>query len=128
MRRVLWGLVAVLAAGSSHADEMHSFTTVVNNMWWYQTLIYCVEPVSGRVPKGCILSQPAEAYPNHRNSRPHTIAVICAAGHPIDFYPNGTLAHCKLDGEQQFDLQGPPGFGYCFEHVTFDENGRADCD
>ena len=131
MRRVLLGLVGMMAAGAGHAAETYSFTTVVNNMWWYQTLVHCVnasKPAGERLPKGCVLSEQAVAYPNHRTSRPHTLPVVCAAGHHIDFYPNGTLAHCKLDGEQMFELKGPPGFGYCYQYVTFDENGLADCD
>jgi hypothetical protein len=40
MRRVLLGLIGVMAAGPSHADEMYSFTTLVNGLWRQQTLIH----------------------------------------------------------------------------------------
>jgi hypothetical protein len=132
MRRVLVGLVAVMVAGASHAEETHSFTTVVNRMWWYQTLIHCVEPAKGggRVPQSCILSEPATAYPNRMHPRPHLPGwgVACDAGYPIEFYPNGTLKYCKLDGEQTFQLIRPPDVGSCFDTAWFDENGLADCD
>ena len=131
MRRVLLGLVGVMAAGAGHAEETYSFTTVVDKSWWLQTLIHCVnpaKPATGRVPQGCILSEPAVAWPNHRTSRPRTYSVNCRAGHPITFHPDGTLASCHLDGEQYFELRGPPGMGSCREYAYFDENGRADCD
>ena len=35
----------------------------------------------------------------------------------------------KLDGEQFFELVGPPvSVGSCFDYAYFDENGLADCD
>ncbi len=46
MRRVLFGLVGVMAAGTGHAAETYSFTTVVNKMWWLPMLIHCVSPPS----------------------------------------------------------------------------------
>ena len=126
MRQLLLALIGIAAARAAQA-ETYSFTTVVNNMWWYQTLIHCVGPAPGRVPQGCILREPAIAYPNHKNL-PHQPGVACAAGHPIIFHPNGTLAYCVLNGEQIFQLVGPPGVGACFDYAYFDENGLADCD
>ena len=131
MRRVLLGLIGAMAAGASHAEETYSFTSVVNRIWNYQTLIHCTEPAKGgRVPQGCILSEPATAYPNLMHPRPHLPGwgVACAAGNRIEFYPNGTLKYCKLDGEQSFQLKGPPGVGSCFDFAYFDENGLAECD
>ena len=132
MRRVLFGLVGVMAAGAGHAAETYSFTTVVNKMWWLQTLIHCVnpaKPATGRVPQGCILSEPAVAWPNHRGSRPRTYSVNCRAGHLITFHPDGTLASCDLDGNQFLELRERPGdWDHCREYAYFDENGRADCE
>ena len=102
-------------------------------MWWYQTLVHCThpaKPVGQRIPTGCILSEPAFGFPNLRSLRTRSFypGVACAAGHPIDFYPNGTLAHCKLDGEQIFEQKRQREVGHCFDYVWFDENGLVDCD
>jgi hypothetical protein len=126
MRRVLLALIGIAAAGIAQA-ETYGFTTVVNKSWWYQTLIHCAGLATGRVPQGRILSEPAIAYPNLKTVR-NQPGVACAAGHPIEFYPDGTLKYCKLNGEQHFELIGPPGVGACFDFAYFDENGRADCD
>ena len=128
MRRVLLGLIGVMAAGPSHADEMYSFTTLVNGLWWQQTLIHCQQParMNGRIPERCTLSERATAFPNTKF--PRTYEVTCAAGHPIVFFPNGTLAYCKLDHDQHIATHDPPGYGVCFGYVTFDKDGIADCD
>ncbi len=63
MRRVLLALIGIAAAEIAQA-ETYSFTTVVNKSWWYQTLIHCAGPATGRAPQGCILSEPAIADPN----------------------------------------------------------------
>ena len=129
MRRVLLGLIGVMAVGASHAEETYSFTTSVNGgMWHQQTLIHCKEParMKGRIPERCTLSEPATAFPNTKF--PRTYEVTCAADHPIVFFPNGTLAYCKLDGDQTFATRDQPGFAVCFGYVTFDKDGLAECD
>ena len=131
MRRVLLGLIGMVVAGASHAEETYSFTTSVNGgMWHQQTLIHCKEParMNGRVPERCTLSERASAYPNTKIPKPFDLGVACAAGHPIAFFPNGTLAYCKLDGDQTFATRDQPGFAVCFGYVTFDKDGLAECD
>jgi hypothetical protein len=130
VRQALLGIVGVLAAGSTQAAETYTFTAVVQKLWSFQTTIYCVEVVKfqGRVPqRGCILSERAIAYPNLRNVHSNH-GVACAPGHPIAFHPNGTLAYCKLESEQGLETARSPWFSMCFDYVTFDENGYADCD
>ena len=131
MRQVVFGLIGMLATGTACA-ETYSFTaaTEANR---YQTLIICTGPKSnsGRVPEGCILSEPATAYPNHVwNGREHS-GFACAAGHPIVFHPNGALAECVLDAEQPGNshdwtrhIDGPTA---CKGLVRFDRSGRAEC-
>jgi hypothetical protein len=132
MRQALLGIVAVLAAGSTQAAETYTFTALVQKLYSFQTTIYCVEPVKfqGRVPqRGCTLSERAIAYPNSRNIRGlHQGGVACAAGSPIAFHPNGTLAWCKLESAQELDKARSPWLTTCFDWVIFDENGFADCD
>ena len=128
MRRILLGLIGVMAVGASHAKETYSFTTLVNGVWLQQTLIHCTEParMNGRVPERCILSEPATAYANTKIPRVYDF--VCAAGHPIVFHPNGLLAYCKLSYEQALATHEPPGFAHCFGYATFDKDGIADCD
>ena len=128
MRRVLLGLVGVMAVGPAAHAETYSFTTLVNGLWRQQTLIHCQQParMNGRIPERCTLSERATAFPNTKF--PRTYEVTCAAGHPIVFFPNGTLAYCKLDHDQHIATHDPPGYGVCFGYVTFDKDGIADCD
>jgi hypothetical protein len=132
MRQVLLGLIGVMMAGAGHA-ETYSFTALLQSRWSFQTRVHCDEPAKGkeRVPSGCTLSKRAVAYPNvgpiMKSLRPFYPGAACAAGHPIAFHLNGTLASCELDGEQSFELVGAPGIGSCFGFVTFDENGFAGC-
>jgi hypothetical protein len=130
MRQALLGAVGVLAAGLAHADESYTFTAFLQKLWSFQTTIYCVEPLKfqGRVPqRGCVLSERAIAYPNLRNVRSNS-GVACAAGHPIAFHPNGALAYCKLESERGLETARSPWHSMCFDYVTFDENGLADCE
>ena len=130
MRRVLLGLVGAMAAGPGFADT-YSFTTLLNRgMWRQQTVIHCQEParMNGRVPERCTLSERATAYPNTHIPRTFDPGVICAAGYPIAFHPNGTLAYCKLEGDQSFATHDQPGYAICSGYVTFDPDGIADCD
>jgi len=133
MRQALFGLIGVMAAGAANA-ETYSFMALLQSNWSFQTRVRCdgQAQVKERVPSGCTLSKPAIAYPNVRpimkSLRPFYPGATCAAGYPIAFHPNGTLAACNLEGEQSFELVGPPGFGSCLGFVTFDENGLADCD
>jgi hypothetical protein len=125
MRQVLLGLFGVLAAGAAHA-ETYSFTSVINGTFNEQTLINCTGPKTNgaeRVPKGCVLSEPALAYPNHEGNQ-HLPAVTCASGQPIEFYPNGTLAECVLHSQQ---VPNVPGIAACKGRVRFDKDGRAEC-
>jgi hypothetical protein len=132
MRQALLGIVAVLAAGSTQAAETYTFTALVQKLYSFPTTIYCVEPVKfqGRVPqRGCTLSERAIAYPNSKNIRNLLQGgVTCATGSRIAFYPNGTLAWCKLESEQGLEIARSPWLAMCFDYVTFDENGYADCD
>ena len=127
MRRVLLGLVGVMVAGPSDA-ETYSFTTVVNGIWLQQTLINCEGSarMNGRVPERCTLSEPATAYANTKI--PRVYQIVCAAGHPIVFFPNGLLAYCKLAHEQAIATHEPPGYALCSGYATFDKDGVADCD
>ena len=125
MRQVLLGLFGVLAAGAAHA-ETYSFTSVINGTFNEQTLINCTGPKTNgaeRVPKGCVLSEPALAYPNHEGKQ-HLPAVTCAAGQPIEFYPNGTLAECVLHSQQ---VPNVPGIAACKSRARFDKDGRVEC-
>ena len=125
MRQVLLGLFGVLAAGAAHA-ETYSFTSVINGTFNEQTLINCTRPKTNgaeRVPKGCVLSEPALAYPNHEGKQ-HLPAVTCAASQPIEFYPNGTLAECVLHSQQ---VPNVPGIAACKGRVRFDKDGREEC-
>jgi hypothetical protein len=65
MRQVLLGLVWMMMASAACA-ETYSFTAVTTDGSHYQTLVNCTGPktTNERVPKGCILSEPATAYPN----------------------------------------------------------------
>ena len=124
MRQVLLGLLGVLAAGAAHA-ETYSFTSVMNGTFNEQTLINCTGPKTNgaeRVPKGCVLSEPALAYPNHEGKQ-HLPAVTCAAGQLIEFYPNGTLAECVLHSQQVANM---PGIAACKGRVRFNHSGRAE--
>jgi hypothetical protein len=129
MRRAFLGVVGAMAAGPGHA-ETYSFTTLINGMWQQQTLIHCQEParMSGRMPERCTLNERASAYPNRNYPKTFDPGVACAAGHPITFHPNGTLAYCKLDGVQTFATRDPPGYAVCSGYVTFDRDGIAECD
>ena len=121
MRRAFLGVLGAMAAGPGHA-ETYSFTTLINGMWQQQTLIHCQEParMNGRMPKRCTLNERATAYPNRNYPKTFDTGVACAAGHPIIFNPNGTLAYCKLDGVQTFATRDPPGYAVCSGYVTFD--------
>ena len=132
MRQVLLGMVGVMVAGAACA-EGYSFVAVIQGAYQEQTSLECDGPrVPGRVPTGCILSERAIAYPNYQMPQRSTVylGVACAAGHPIAFYPNGTLAECVLDAEQPVDVTGL-GFkvplGDCKGRVRFDKDGRAEC-
>ena len=130
MRQVLLGLLGVMAAGAAHA-ETYSFSSVIDGSWAEQTLINCTGPKTNgveRVPQGCTLRERAIADPNHEHR--YSTAVACAAGHPIVFHPNGTLAECMLDGEQPVPTSfiRPVSLGAaCKGVVRFDRDGRADC-
>jgi hypothetical protein len=129
MQQVLLGLLGVMAAGAAHA-ETYSFSSVIDGSWAEQTLINCTGPKTNdgeRVPQGCTLRERAVAYPNHEGR--HSTAVACAAGHPIVFYSNGTLAACTLDAEQPVptSFTRPLPLGACRDLVRFDMDGRADC-
>ena len=130
MRQVLFGLAGVLVAGAACAEE-YSFSALIQDAYPDQTIIQCDGPrISGRVPiKGCTLRERAVAYPNHH--RPlRSPGVACAAGHPIEFYPNGTLAECVLDAQQPVDVTGL-GFNVplrgCKGRVRFDKDGWLKC-
>ena len=99
-----------MAAGPGQA-ETYSFTTLVNGVWPQQTLIHCQEParMNGRRPERCTLSEQATAYPNRKYPKPFDPGVTCAAGHPITFHADGTLAYCKLDGSSDLCHAGPAG-------------------
>ena len=132
MRQVLLGLVGMIAAGAAWAEN-YIFVAVIQGAYQEQTSIQCDGPrVPGRVPTGCILSDRAIAYPNYQMPTRSTafLGVACAAGHPIAFYPNGTLAECVLDAEPPVDVTGL-GFkmplGDCKGRVRFDKNGRVEC-
>ena len=94
MRQVLLGLLGVMAVGAAHA-ETYSFSSVIDGSWSEHTVIHCTAPKTNgveRVPQGCTLRERAIAYPNHEGR--YSSAVACAAGHPIVFHFNGTLAEC----------------------------------
>jgi hypothetical protein len=131
MRDVLITAFWIASTGGAPA-ETYSFS-VATGSWLRseQTLINCYGPtIGGRVPPSCILSEPAQAYPNHKNDRSSS-GVTCAAGHRIAFYPTGTLAECVLAEEQWFDHTGftvvVPGLERCKGRVHFDEDGKPDC-
>ena len=138
MRQVLLGLLGAMAV-SAALGETYSFSAVTTDAHIYQTLVSCAGPKIGeRIPSGCILSEPAIAYPNHNhhhqwvNQTPHHSAgVVCASEHPIVFYPNGTLAGCMLEAEQP--VAQARGFMFtvplegCKGLVLFDRDGRVDC-
>jgi hypothetical protein len=131
MRDVLITALIISATGAAQA-ETYSFS-VATGSWLRieQTLIHCDGPkISGRVPPSCILSEPAQAYPNHKNDRGSS-GVTCAAGYRIAFYSAGTLAECVLADEQWFDHSGftrlVPGLERCQGRVRFDEDGNPDC-
>ena len=129
MRQVLLGLVGVMAAGAACA-EGYSFAAVIQGAYQEQTSIECDGPrIPGRVPPGCILSERAIAFPNNQTNT-HSSGVACAAGYPIGFHPNGTLAECVLDAKQPeavsgFTFQVP--LGDCNGRVRFDKDGRVEC-
>ena len=130
MRQVLLGLLGVLAAGAACAEE-YSFSAIKQGAWIEQTIIHCEGPrISGRMPQRCTLLERGIAFPNH-NVPLHSPGVACAAGQPIEFYPNGTLAACVLDAEQPVDVTGL-GFafplGNCKGLVRFNkDDGRVQC-
>lgn len=106
--------------------QTYSFSSVINGMWIEQTLIKCTTPQTNtneRVPKGCVLSEPAMAYPNH-DEKKRLPCVTCATGHPIVFHPNGTLAQCVLHSEQ---VPNVAGIAACKGLVRFDKDGRVEC-
>jgi hypothetical protein len=127
-------LIAVLCISSTGAAQAETYSFTVATASWLcneQTLIHCDGPmISGRIPPSCVLSEPAQAYPNHRKDRGSS-GVTCAAGHRIAFYPTGTLAECVLDEKQWFDHSGftvlVPGLEWCQSRVRFDEDGKPDC-
>jgi hypothetical protein len=49
--RVLLGVIGVLASGLADAEESYTFTTVVQNLWFLPTTIYCVQ--ADQVPGPC---------------------------------------------------------------------------
>ena len=118
-----------MAAGAACA-ESYSFSAAIQGVYQERTSIQCDGPkLNGRVPTGCILSERAIAYPNHQMDR-HSSGAACAAGHPISFHPNGTLAECVLDAEQpeavsDFTFKVP--LGSCKGRVRFDKDGRLEC-
>ncbi len=131
MCQTLLGVLGVMAAGAAHA-ETYGFSSVMDGSWAEQTIINCTGPKtngSERVPQGCTLHERAIAYPNHQLGR-HTTGVACAAGHPVVFHPNGTLAACTLDAEQPEPVSGftiPVSLGTCKGLVRFDKDGRPHC-
>jgi len=130
MRGVLTAVLWMASTGLAPA-ETYSFS-VTNGSWLRieQTLIHCdgQRIISGRVPPSCILTEPAQAYSNHKNDRSSS-GVTCAEGHRIAFYPNGTLPECVLAEEQWFDHTGftllVPGLELCKGRVRFDEGGTS---
>jgi hypothetical protein len=131
MRQVLVALLGMATAGVAQADT-YTFTAVVYNNWRYQTLVHCANPITetiaGRIPKGCILKEPTSAWPNNRALRGLHPGIKCAAGDLIEFYPNGTLKYCALDGTQYIEVEPPQEFAWCSVFAHFDEKGIADCD
>ena len=129
MRQVFLGLLGVVAASVAYA-ESYSFSAVIQGAYQERTSIQCDGPkLAGRVPTGCILSERAIAYPNHQMDR-HSSGVACAAGHPIAFHPNGTLAACVLDAEQPeavSELTFKVPLGNCKGQVRVDKDGRVEC-
>ena len=108
MRQVLLGLLGGCAAEAACAEE-YNFAAVIKGTWQEQTIIQCDGlRISGRVPKRCTLLERAVAFPNHQMPQRSNVylGVACAAGHPIEFHPNGTLAECVLDVEQPVDVTG----------------------
>jgi hypothetical protein len=125
MRQVLLVLFGVIAAAAAHA-ETYSFSSVINGTWSEQTVIKCTGPktnVAERVPKGCVLSEPALAHPNHEGKQ-HLPGVTCAAGQPIESYPDSTLAECVLHSQQ---VPNVPGIAACRGLMRFDKDGRVEC-
>jgi hypothetical protein len=129
MRQVLLGLIGMMAAGAACA-ESYNFAAVIQGAYQEQTSIECDGPrVPGRVPTGCILSERAIAFPNNQTNT-HSSGVACAAGHPIGFHPNGTLAECVLDADQPEAVSGftfKVPLGDCKGRVHFDKDGRVEC-
>jgi hypothetical protein len=88
MRQVLLGLLGVMAVGAAHA-ETYSFSSVINGTWSEQTVINCTGPKTNgaeRVPKGCVLSEPALAYPDHEGKQ-HLPGVTWAPVTRLSFIP-----------------------------------------
>jgi hypothetical protein len=131
MKQLMLGTFGWIVAGTIHA-ETYSFSVVTGS--WHrseQTLINCLGPTqTERVPSSCILSEPAQAYPNHKNDRGSS-GVTCAPGHRIAFHSTGTLAECVLADQQWVDHTGftlpVPGLASCKGRVRFDPDGNPDC-
>jgi hypothetical protein len=132
MKTALCVFICLVAIGSAQA-ETYSFS-VATGSWLRseQTLINCQGPaqIDERVPVSCILREPAQAYPNHKNDRGSS-GVTCAPGHRIAFHPTGTLAECVLHEVQWVDQTGftlpVPGLAKCKGRVRFDADGKPDC-
>ena len=43
--RAQLGVIGVLASGLADAEESYTFTTIVQNLWFLPTTIYCVKPI-----------------------------------------------------------------------------------
>jgi hypothetical protein len=132
MKQLMLATLGWIVASTVHA-ETYSFSVVTGS--WHrseQTLINCLGPaqISGRIPSSCTLSEPAQAYPNHKNDRGSS-GVTCAPGHRIAFHPTGTLAECVLADEQwvdQTEFSLPvPGLASCKGRVRFDASGEPNC-
>ena len=131
MRRVLFGLVGLMVAGSAQSAETYGFTALLHGgKSRLQTLIHCPEParMNGRVPERCTLSERSTAYPDTKIPSSFEPGVTCAADHPIAFHRSGALAYCKLERVQTFVTRDPSGSTICSGYVTFDEDGFAECD
>lgn len=129
MRQVLLGFLGVLAAGAASAEQYY-FPAILQGAYTEQTMIECEGPrISGRIPQRCTLLERSIAFPNNKVLK-HTPGVACAAGHPIEFHPSGTLVSCVLDTEQPENVTGgyTVPLGDCKGLVRFNkDDGRVEC-
>ena len=127
MRQVLLGLFGVLAAGCGPCRDLQLQTSVINGTFNEQTLNWSEGPKSNGA-RACAKRLRAERTGHSRiqtiEGKQHLPAVTCAAGQPIEFYPNGTLAECVLHSQQ---VPNVPGIAACKGRVRFDKDGRVAC-